>query len=150
MKFIKENKVLSIAILIFLILMIFAGVGLYKIIIPDSGESLYGNRLDGIESVPISEETISEIKSEIIATEKVETVEYDLKGKLANFMITVKADTDKVSAEALTDKILSNLTDEQKDFYDIQIFLATTEESEIYPIIGYKHTTSLNFTWSNN
>src|SRR5574344_1946143 len=150
MKFIKKNKILVIFIAVFAIVMIFAIIGIAKLLMPNGGTSVYGDRLNGIENVQIKDTTIGIIKQSILDTGKVETIEYDLKGKLMNFIITVKDTTDKVTATSLTDKILSNLTKKKKKFYDIQVFINSTSESEIYPIIGYKHTTSLNFSWSNN
>ena len=58
--------------------------------IPNDSKNLYGNRLDGIENYVIKEETISIIKEELMKTEKVKSIDYDLKGKLINFIIMVK------------------------------------------------------------
>ena len=76
--------------------------------------------------------------------------EFDLKGKLANFIIVVNDDVDRVNATGLSDKILSGFDDNIKSFYDFQILIKTESESEIFPIIGYKHISSLNFVWTNN
>ena len=150
MEFFKRNKVTIIIGCIFLVIMIASSVALIKLVYPDSKKDLYGNRLDGIENVLISENTIKDIESSLKETELVNTVVYDLKGKLINFIIDVKKDTDKVSAQALTDKIISSFKEEEKNFYDFQVFLTCTEEeSEIYPMIGYKHKTSVNFMWTN-
>lgn len=150
MKFIKKNKILVIFITVFALVMIFAVIGIVKLLMPNGGTSVYGDRLSGIENVQIKDTTIGIIKESILDTGKVESIDYDLRGKLMNFIIIVKDTTDKVTATALTDKILSNLSEDEKKFYDIQVFVNTKAESEIYPIIGYKHTTSLNFSWSNN
>lgn len=150
MKFIKKNKMLALFITIFVVVMIFAVIGIVNLLMPNSNKNLYGNRLIGIEKFPIKETSIETIKQDLTSTGKIEDVTYVLKGKRADFVITVKSDTDKVTAISLTDKILSNLSEEQKNFYDIQVFIKSNEESEVFPIIGYKHTTSLNFAWTNN
>lgn len=150
MKFIKKNKILVIFIAIFGIVMIFAVIGIVKLLMPNGGTSVYGDRLNGIDDVQIKTTTIDIIKQGIMDSGKVESIEYDLRGKLMNFIIIVKDTTDKVDATSLTDKILSNLSEEEKKFYDIQVFINSSSENELYPIIGYKHTTSLNFSWSNN
>ena len=151
MEFFKRNKVTVIIGTIFLVIMIAAGIALVKLVYPDSKKDLYGNRLDGIEEVLIEDVKIEEIKQSLTDTGKVNTVTYDLKGRLVNFMVDVKKDTDKVTSRALTDKILTSFTEEQKNFYDFQVFLTCTEEetSEIYPMIGYKHKTTVNFVWTN-
>ncbi len=151
MKFIKRNKLLSICIFVFLCLLIVAGIGIYKLLVPESGNSLYGNRLDGIESVTVSEETIQKIKTDVSANAFVVDANYNLEGKLMNYIFTVVEDANVLLAKALSDKVLANLSEEEKSFYDIQIFIkCSNSESEVYPIIGYKKNTSLNFTWTNN
>lgn len=150
MKYIKKNKWVLVPITVFASVMIFAIIGIVNLVVPNDSKNLYGNRLDGIENYQIKEETVSAIKEELIKTEKVKNVSYDLKGKLINFVITIKEDTDKVTAESLTNKILSGFEEEIKKFYDFQVFIRTEEESEIFPIIGYKHVTSVNFVWTNN
>lgn len=150
MKYLKKNKWVLVPITVFVVVMIFAIFGIVNLVIPNDSKNLYGNRLDGIENYVIKEETISIIKEELMKTEKVKSIDYDLKGKLINFIIMVKNETDKVSAQGLTDKILSGFDEEIKKFYDFQVFIKTEEESEIFPIIGYKHVTSVNFVWTNN
>lgn len=151
MEFFKRNKVTVIIGTIFLVIMIAAGIALVKLVYPDSKKDLYGNRLDGIEEVLIEDVKIEEIKQSLTDTGKVNTVTYDLKGRLVNFIVDVKKDTDKVTSRALTDKILTSFTEEQKNFYDFQVFLTSIEDetSEIYPMIGYKHKTTVNFVWTN-
>lgn len=151
MEFFKRNKVTVIIGTIFLVIMIAAGIALVKLVYPDSKKDLYGNRLDGIEEVLIEDVKIEEIKQSLTDTGKVNTVTYDLKGRLVNFIVDVKKDIDKVTSRALTDKILTSFTEEQKNFYDFQVFLTSVEDetSEIYPMIGYKHKTTVNFVWTN-
>lgn len=149
MKYFKDNKWVIIPVLAFVIVIIFAVIGIINFVMPNSSKNLYGNRLEGIENNVIKDETVNLIKEELMKTEKIEDVNYDLKGKLVNFIITVKNDVDKLTAVNLTDKIVSGFDDDIKNFYDIQVFIKTTEENEIFPIIGYKHTSSVNFVWNN-
>ena len=44
--------------------------------------------------------------------------------------------------------MLEKFTDEEKKFYDFQIFINSSEESDIYPIIGYKINTVEEFSWT--
>lgn len=150
MKYFKKNKWVLIPISVFIIVMIFAIIGIINLVVPNDSKNLYGNRLDGIENYKIDEGAVATIKEELIATEKVKEVNYDLKGKLINFIITVNEETDRVTASSLTDKILNGFDENIKKFYDFQVFIKTEAESEIFPIIGYKHVTSINFVWTNN
>lgn len=149
MKYIKKNKWVLIPILVFIIVMALAIIGIVNLVIPNDTKDLYGNRLDKIEENQISEESIKKIEEQLLDTGKVKTVTYDVKGKLVNYILVVNSDVDKVTAQNLTTKILECFEQNIKDFYDFQVFIKTEEESEIFPIIGYKHTNSVNFVWTN-
>ena len=52
------------------------------------------------------------------------------------------------TAKNYANKILENLSDDVKSYYDIQVLVdSDNEESEVYPIIGYKHKTTDMFVW---
>lgn len=146
MEFIKKNKILVsllvIAIVFFaaIMIIIFSNLSI--------GNNEYGNRLDNIEKYPISDETINEIKTDISSYEKVTSVSYNLEGKLANFILTVDDSLEEETAKNYANKILENLSDDVKSYYDIQVLVdSDNEESEVYPIIGYKHKTTDMFVW---
>ena len=146
MEFIKKNKILVsllvIAIVFFaaIMIIIFSNLSI--------GNNEYGNRLDNIEKYPISDETINEIKTDISSHEKVTSVSYNLEGKLANFILTVDDSLEEETAKNYANKILENLSDDVKSYYDIQVLVdSDNKESEVYPIIGYKHKTTDMFVW---
>ena len=146
MEFIKKNKILVsllvIAIVFFaaIMIIIFSNLSI--------GNNDYGNRLDNIEKYPISDEAINEIKTDISSYEKVTSVSYNLEGKLANFILTVDDSLEEETAKNYANKILENLSDDVKSYYDIQVLVdSDNEESEVYPIIGYKHKTTDMFVW---
>ncbi len=146
MEFIKKNKILVsllvIAIVFFaaIMIIIFSNLSI--------GNNEYGNRLDNIEKYPISDETINEIKTDISSYEKVTSVSYNLEGKLANFILTVDDSLEEETAKNYANKILENLSDDVKSYYDIQVLVdSDNKESEVYPIIGYKHKTTDMFVW---
>lgn len=146
MEFIKKNKILVsllvIAIVFFaaIMIIIFSNLSI--------GNNEYGNRLDNIEKYPISDEVINEIKTDISSYEKVTSVSYNLEGKLANFILTVDDSLEEETAKNYANKILDNLSDDVKNYYDIQVLVdSDNEESEVYPIIGYKHKTTDMFVW---
>ncbi len=146
MEFIKKNKILVsllvIAIVFFaaIMIIIFSNLSI--------GNNEYGNRLDNIEKYPISDEVINEIKTDISSYEKVTSVSYNLEGKLANFILTVDDSLEEETAKNYANKILENLSDDVKNYYDIQVLVdSDNEESEVYPIIGYKHKTTDMFVW---
>lgn len=146
MKFIKNNKILVTLILIAVIM--FSTILIIIFSNLSSGNNEYGNRLDGIEKYPITEEVINNIKSEISSLEKVESINYNLEGRLINFVIKVEDDLIVSEAKNYSEKILENFSDDIKSYYDIQILIdSNIDESENYPIVGYKHKTSDSLVW---
>lgn len=149
MKFIKRHKFLLIGLAIFLVLIIVGFFAVRSLLYPDFKKNLYGDRLEGIESYSIEENVLTKIKEELTSTGKVNQTTTDIKGRLLNFIVDVKPGTDLVTAKSFGDKILKNLDDKVKTYYDIQLFVTSKDDtgSELYPLIGYKHKTSVNFVW---
>ena len=54
-------------------------------------------------------------------------------------------------AKEAASKVLDKLSKEEKEYYDVQVFLTQEqEESKAYPYIGYKSKTAKGFVWTNN
>lgn len=151
MIFMKKHKFKLIGIFVFLLLMIFAFLGITELVYPDMSKDLYGNRLEDIDKVRINQDKLDKIKLNLQATGKVNKVVSDIKGRIINFIIDIKPDTDLITSKSFGDKLLEDFTEEEKDYYDFQIYVidSTSKESELYPMIGYKHKTSLSFKWTN-
>ena len=151
MEFIKRHKFKLILLLVFLIVLVVAFLMLMNLLYPDSRKDVYGNRLAGIEEVKVSNKVITEIKDKITSNEFVDSVDYSLKGKLINFNIQVKADTDKNLAKQTVNSILETFDADIQSFYDIQVLIIEDkEESTNYPVFAYKHKISKEFIWTNN
>ncbi len=150
MKFVKKHKVGLIVTGVCIILLILVFFAIKSAFFGNYGKSEYGNRLDGIENYPIEDKLISDIKDKLMETGIVEDYSYNLKGRIMNFLIKVKAEVDLTSSRALADKIAESISDENKSFYDIQIMITSVDEAnELYPTIGYKHKKSVGFKWNN-
>ena len=146
-KILNKYKTLIIIIVIVLVV-IGVGLGLFSLVAPDYHKSLYGNRLENLKKHKIDSKIIENIKKEGISLGYVTKVNYDLKGKIANFVVTVKGDTSFNDSKIIGDIILDKLEDKEKQYYDIQVFIVSDKKSEVYPIIGYKHRTSEALVWS--
>lgn len=123
MEYIKKHKLTSFIILVYIIVIAF-GFFVYNLFIGSSGLPVYGDRLDGIEDVPITEEQTKKIVSDL-KSEKIVTKVKDpyLSGKIFKVIITVTDDADLKSGKALASKVTAVLTEEQKKFYDVEIFV---------------------------
>lgn len=150
MTFIKKNKFKIITSLVILILLTIIFIGIKELIFPNNNKDLYGNRLDGIEEVLVTDVRLNDLIAEIKEEEFVENVKSNIQGRLVNVIVTVEPNADEIKAKALSEKFVSNFSSEELEYYDFQFFLVSDEEDERYPFIGYKHKTSLNFKWSNN
>lgn len=146
-KLVKKNKKVSIVIGIILIVIILFFL-LKGWMFPDISKSLYGNRLEGIEDVPIEEKQVTELKNKIKDNSFVKNVDYRLQGRLVNVEVEVSKDADKEKVKELANVLTETFTNEQKKYYDLQIFISSSDYSS--NVIGYKHKSSESFAWTSN
>ena len=138
MRFIRKNKFVIIAIGVFLILVILA-FQVVNMFFPEEGKALYGNRLDGIEEVEITDSKKEQIENSLKEDAITKEASVSVAGKIIEIIVTVQDDTTKDAAKALTTRVLDSLEDDEKSFYDVQIFIKKDTEASDFPIIGYKH-----------
>lgn len=146
--FINKHKKGCIIALVTFIILVLAFFTIF-FVIPSFGNNNYGNRLDDIENHKISSSSITEIKDNIQSKEGVNKVTYHREGKILNFTINVSSTTKLEDAKEYASNILDGISKKNKKYYDIQIFLTTDDDSEIYPTAGYKHKTSDEIVWGN-
>ncbi len=147
MNFIKKNKLLTIFLILIIISIILVAILLMQLI-GGNKKGEYGDRLNGIEKVEITSDTKNQLEKEIANEDLVTKVKYDLKGRLINIILNVKDEKEIDSIKEIGNKILSYFDEEQLSYYDIQILVnSDNEESEKYPIIGYKHKTRDTINW---
>lgn len=121
-----------------------------KILFYPSGSGIYGNRLDGIENYPISDTKIEEIKQTILESKDCESITYNLQGKIMKFFIRVSDEIGTTSAQRLGDNIIDSFSETELDYYDVAIYITGNEESEQYPMLGYKSTNKAAISWTVN
>ena len=145
LNFFKENKILTIFLVIFVVFFVFMIIILSGFI-GGNNVSEYGDRLKGIDKVKISEKQTKKLEKELKADEKVEEAKYNLKGRRINIIITFNnASIDE--AKDIGNRVLGYFSDEEKAYYDIQVYLNSKEEKEGFPLIGYKHKTRDAINW---
>ncbi len=123
LNYIKKHKLTTFIIVVYIIVIGFAFF-VYNLFIGSSGLPVYGDRLDGIEDVPITEEQISKMVEEIKKDDNVikVTTPY-LNGKILKVIITVHDKASPAPVKALSSKITEQLTEEQKKFYDVELYI---------------------------
>lgn len=148
MKYLKENAKLIIAIAIFIVIVVAIFVAYNGLFLKSS--SKYGDRLKGIDEIPVSDSNKTEIEENVTALGITSKISVEVKGKIIEIIITVNDDIDVNKSKEVAAKVLEKLTDEQKKCYDVQIFIQKNSEDEKFPIIGYKHHSRDNFTWTKD
>ena len=123
MNYIKKHKLTAFVILVYIIVIAFLYF-IYKLFIGSSGLPVYGDRLDGIENVPITDEQIKQISEELSKNDLVLKVTKPyLKGKILKVIVTVTDNANLNASKELAPKVLGFLDDDQKAFYDIEFFI---------------------------
>lgn len=146
MNFIKRNKKLLIVIVIFLVGLICA-IQLKNILFP-SGGAIYGNRLDGIEDVEISDDLDKQILEKVSDISSSVTVR--VSGRIVNINMVVNDDVSTATAKESAKKVLEVFAEKQLNYYDIQVLITKNIETTDFPIIGYKHEDKSGFTWTKD
>jgi len=111
-------------------------------------EAIYGSRLEGIEKVKVTKDTMKQMKESL--TEHTDSVEVRLAGRIIYVDAYVKEGVGLDTAKTFGDTVLGLLSEEQKAYYDIQLLIGSKTDTSQYPLSGYKHHTRGAFTWVNN
>lgn len=148
MDFIRKNKFTVLALTFFVLFFILI-IGAKDLFVPNTKIANYGDRLDGIKE--ISKDEKENINTKIKEKEFVKDASVTINGKILNVLITVSDDTTLDNAKSLSKVIVENISDEVKTTYDVQVFIAKdNKDQNNFPIIGYKHFNSEDFSWSRD
>lgn len=147
--FIKNNKVTVVAFIICVIFVILV-FAVKLTFFPNEGTAIYGDRLDGIEEVEITDKQQEDIIKSLEDKDEVKKVSCDIKGRTLNVLITVNDDVELDPAKSLTSSITDNLEEDQTSYYDIQVFISKDNDDTRFPIIGYKHQNKDGFSWTKD
>lgn len=146
-KFYNNNRIYCILMGISIFCIAIIAVLFIVYFVNQTKNDKYGDRLNGIDSVLISDEHKNEIIDAIKTSELVDSARVSVKGKI--IYITIGLKDGKVSdAETLAVKSLASLSEDEKNFYDIN-FSFTKDEDETFPLLGYKKSDATIISWSN-
>ena len=147
--FIKNNKVTVVAFIICVIFVVLV-FAIKLTFFPNEGTAIYGDRLDGIEKVEITDKQQKGIIKSLEDKDAVKSADTGIKGRTLNGLITVNNDVELDPAKALTSSVIDNLKKDQTSFYDIQVFISKDNDDTRFPIIGYKHQDKDEFSWTKD
>lgn len=139
-------KLIILTILLFLIICVF----LLRFVVFNNSTNKYGNRLDSIKNISLTDKNKKEIKDSLKADSHVTETSLNVKGKIINILISVNDETSAEDARNLSNIVLEKISDKIKNAYDIQVFISkknTTDDDKEFPMIGYKNLKSDKFIW---
>lgn len=147
----KKNKVLFILTTIAIVCILVIIIGLLTSFYRKTNTSKYGDRLDGIEEVEITDSFREDLVSFYEENERVNEASVTLSGKIVYIIIDVTKGTTKAQAQTVANSGLEEFSEEEIDYYDFQFIVTCDDdsESEIYPTMGYKNNTSAKVVWIN-
>lgn len=141
----KQKKMILIGIIVVVVIL---GLLFLKSLFFVKQDRVYGNRLDGIEDVEVSESVMDEMASVFKDVEGVKSTDARENGKIINLLIDVGDTTDFNKLKEASNEVYKKLDKDQRKFYDVQVFFFGGGDK--YPIIGYLHKGGTEFVWSNN
>ena len=146
-RYIKHHSSTAVGIGVFILVVI--ALLLFKdVFMFDEFKAIYGTRLDGIDKVKITAKQKSDAES--LIKENVKDVDVRISGRIVNTIINTNKDTSIEDAKNISGKVLETFTDNQKKYYDFQFLVKNDENTSQYPIIGYKHHTKDNISWTKD
>lgn len=145
----KKISVKTIAILV-VILMALAAICIFGYIVyKNIFAGVKSRRLDGVDSHPLTKEEIkdaSAVYEEIEALDSV-TIELNKNSKIIKIKVVLKENVDFETMKNVCNKSVEKFSEENLSFYDLEVFITSKQESEVYPQIGYKHRSNTTFSW---
>ena len=151
LNFIRKHKLLVLLIILLIILLVFC-VKVFLIFNDKDEVAIYGERLKGVEKVTIDADKYTKNLTKKLA-EQAKSVTVRRQGRILNVIIDVKDEVNRDGARALANQSVEEFTDKEKEYYDIQIFLkktGNTEDKAQFPLIGYRHHTQDGINWTKD
>lgn len=147
-KYLKENLKLIVVLLVFIVLAFGFFIAYNAIFV--NNQSKYGDRLDGIENVKITEKIKKEIVDNVGSLQITKSVSVNVSGKTINVLAKVNDDIEVGKAKEIDGKVMEKLSDEAKKFYDIQILISKDTDDAKFPIVGYRHHSKDYISWTKD
>ena len=147
----NENRVLFVLTII-VIVCFFVIVGVCFKYFFGSSKSSYGERLDGIKEVEITDEVKNKFLDSIKNDELISDVDFKVKGKIVYIILSFNENVTLVEAESKALASLMSFEQKYLDFYDFHYTLRgeKTETSEGFLIMGSKNVNGSGLVWNNN
>jgi hypothetical protein len=145
----EENKVLLVLAIILIICLTVVVIVTITYFYGTS-TSVYGNRLDATEKVPLK--NLDNAKKELEKNESIKSVSSQVKGNIVYLNVNFIDDTKMEDAKKIVEPILEVFSEDELNVYDIDITISclTTEKNPGYTLMGARNANgSENIIWNN-
>lgn len=150
-KFWRQYRIFIILMSIVVICMIIMGV-ILALLFFKSGKNKYGDRLDGIKKVKVTDKIKDQVISETDKDEKVTKTKIDVSGKTIYVTIYLENVSTVIEAQGKVVNALNTFPEDIKKKYDIQ-FILLQEKTDKVPeikIMGCQNVLGTGLVWNNN
>ena len=126
---------------------------LLLILSPNTGKSVYGNRLKGIKNIKFTTSDKNKVTNALKENEKVTDAKMNVHGKIVNIIFNVEKDTSVDDSKTIAASSLEKFSSDVKEFYDIEVIITKNDEekdengNKSFPIMGYKNSSSEGLVW---
>ncbi len=148
--FYRNNKVLAMLIIIIIICFIVIFMACFQYFFMGIATNKYGDRLDPIKNVKISNSKQDSIAKKLKATEKVKKASVNVTGRIIYVTIITEDSASIEEGEGIAVTVLDMLSEKQKNSYDIQFFLKNDSKETGFSLMGAKNINSNAISWTNN
>lgn len=146
-----ENRVLFVLFIIILVCLLLI-LGVFLKYFFGAASSSYGDRLDGIKEVEVTDELKNNFLTTLRNDELVQDASMNTKGKIIYISISFKDGVTLVEAQSIAQASLQSFEEKYLNFYDFQYTLKgnKTENSEGFLIMGARNVNGTKLSWNNN
>jgi hypothetical protein len=114
--------------------------------------SHFGNRLQGIENMDMTDTRLKSIETSLNEEELVESSSVRLFGRIIYMSFFLKDEAKPDDVKTLATGSLDLFSDDEKEFFDMSFLFdreLEDEEDRSFPIIGYKRGGHTTISWTN-
>ena len=138
----KINKKIIIALMVVVVLI------LLSLIYINVFSSKKDNRYKDINKYKLTNNEINSVKDKIKEIDEVKKVDIYIDSKIIKIVVKLDMNVDFETIKNVANETLNDFSEKNLAYYDVEFFVDTnSEESEIYPKIGYKFKTNSEFSW---
>lgn len=140
-----KKKTIKYVILAIIIILIFVlSFFIYKNIFADGNTTRYKD----IENYKLTNDEKNSAKDKINELEAIKNIDIYIDSKIIKIVVELENDIDFGIVQAKANEVISSFSEKNLSYYDLEFFVSSSNnESEIYPQIGYKFKSNLEFSW---